>query len=277
MSFAVRHDLDLRRSVRTALAAVYIAIAAIGGAAYVQQKSDAQSNQPTQSPASDQKQAGSQSRTASIQYTQAQASSGRELYRKNCASCHGNQLQGGAGAPLAGAAFTTKWSDRTVKDLYTFVHQSMPMSAPGSLSDQQYSDIIAYILQRNGFPSGSAQLTAQSSMDLKLQASPAKTSERGLAVSQQNKDTQTDWHAGETQEAKPPSSSGPTQAELDRADDDTHSWLMYNKGYQGHRYSKLAQIDTRSASQVRARCVRFKPERPALFNPVRWSTIARCT
>jgi PQQ-dependent dehydrogenase (methanol/ethanol family) len=219
------------------------------------QQSDTQSNsQQSNQPAAGQP---AQSAASGVSFTQAQATSGRELYRKNCAACHGSQLQGGAGAALAGNAFSSKWSDRTVKDLYTFVHQSMPMSAPGSLSDQQYADIIAYVLQRNDFQPGDQQLTAQSMPDAKIQPpgqAAASAGGRGVAVAQQGSKPQVDWHAGETQQAKSPGSTGPTQAELDRADDDMRSWLMYNKGYEGHRYSKLSQIDTHTAKDVRAVC-----------------------
>ena len=37
-----------------------------------------------------------------------------------------------------------------------------------------------------------------------------------------------------------PSTQGPTQAEMDKADTDPNQWLTSNKGYLGYRYSKLA-------------------------------------
>ena len=54
---------------------------------------------------------------------------------------------------------------------------------------------------------------------------------------------------------KQPSTSKPTQDELDRADTDTSNWLLYNKGYQAHRYSSLAQIDRSNASALRPLCL----------------------
>ena len=38
--------------------------------------------------------------------------------------------------------------------------RSMPLGAAGSLTGQEYLDIVAYILQTNGYPSGSDDLSA---------------------------------------------------------------------------------------------------------------------
>jgi polar amino acid transport system substrate-binding protein len=35
----------------------------------------------------------------------------------------------------------------------------MPATQPGSLSHDDYTDIMAYVLAQNGFPAGSAALT----------------------------------------------------------------------------------------------------------------------
>src|SRR5271166_2320047 len=51
-----------------------------------------------------------------------------------------------------------------------------------------------------------------------------------------------------------PSTRGPSQAELDGADDATDSWLMYNKGYRGERYSSLAQINVDNAASLHPVC-----------------------
>lgn len=67
----------------------------------------------------------------------------------------------GAGAdvpPLADAAFLREWSGRTVGDLFDLIKMTMPENAPGTLSDRAYADLVAYILQANGFPAGSQSL-----------------------------------------------------------------------------------------------------------------------
>jgi hypothetical protein len=43
-------------------------------------------------------------------------------------------------------------------DLFQRIQQTMPQTAPHSLSDQTYIDIIAYILSANGLPAGGPDL-----------------------------------------------------------------------------------------------------------------------
>jgi hypothetical protein len=45
-----------------------------------------------------------------------------------------------------------------VFDLYDLISNTMPMNDPGTLSSQEYIDVIAYILKLNGVPAGKAEL-----------------------------------------------------------------------------------------------------------------------
>ncbi|GGR07311.1 pyrroloquinoline quinone-dependent dehydrogenase [Deinococcus ruber] len=47
---------------------------------------------------------------------------------------------------------------------------------------------------------------------------------------------------------------GPTQDDLNNADQATDSWLMYNKGYMGQRYSPLDQINASNAANLQKTC-----------------------
>jgi alcohol dehydrogenase (cytochrome c) len=81
---------------------------------------------------------------------------GKAVYEKSCAACHGGELQGGGEAPpLKGAAFLANWKGKSAA-LYSFIHQSMPPGAGGSLSDTDYRAVTAYILQANGVENGAA-------------------------------------------------------------------------------------------------------------------------
>jgi hypothetical protein len=62
------------------------------------------------------------------------------------------------GPPLAGEYFKDTWSGRTVRAFYDRA-KAMPPAAPGSLPDDVYADIIAYVLQVNGFQTGDAKLS----------------------------------------------------------------------------------------------------------------------
>ena len=101
-------------------------------------------------------------------FTAGQAKRGQELYAKECASCHGNDLTGGESAPaLAGPGFLSNWTTQTVGDLFERTRVSMPDNDPGKLSRAQVADVVAYLLSANGFPEGKAELDKQTEV-LKL-------------------------------------------------------------------------------------------------------------
>lgn len=91
-------------------------------------------------------------RAAPPPFTAEQAEAGENVYRGACAPCHGSALDGTLGPPLLGKAFRANWyaGDRTLGDLFEQIARNMPMTAPGSLSREQYAAVTAFILQRNG-------------------------------------------------------------------------------------------------------------------------------
>jgi quinoprotein glucose dehydrogenase len=92
-------------------------------------------------------------------YTVEQARRGQDLYRQNCADCHGQNLTGGEMAPpLAGSEFVDQWESQTVGDLFERIRTTMPLDSPGRLSPSVISDITAYILRGNSFPVGREEL-----------------------------------------------------------------------------------------------------------------------
>jgi mono/diheme cytochrome c family protein len=93
-------------------------------------------------------------------YSDAQASRGQALYVENCAICHAGSLAGTDAAPaLTGPAFTGKWHNKPLDDLFEFMQTAMPVQSPGGLSRQQNADILAYMLRWAKFPSGQTELT----------------------------------------------------------------------------------------------------------------------
>jgi mono/diheme cytochrome c family protein len=100
-------------------------------------------------------------------YTEEQAEGARLIYLGACASCHGRRMNGAPDVadmqpapPLAGTAFMRSWRGSTVGSLFEFTRTSMPISNPGQFSDQQYIDIIAYMLSYHGAPAGNERLPA---------------------------------------------------------------------------------------------------------------------
>ena len=63
-------------------------------------------------------------------YSVAQATRGQEIYKAQCAECHGNALEGTVGSPLAGDTFLSDWSARTLLALVDKIQKTMPFSAP---------------------------------------------------------------------------------------------------------------------------------------------------
>jgi mono/diheme cytochrome c family protein len=92
-------------------------------------------------------------------YTQEQSTRGDEMYLQTCVSCHGPTMEGGEMAPgLADGAFKANWNGMTVGDIYDRIREGMPPDNPGMLSRQQISDILARVLNANGFPAGDKEL-----------------------------------------------------------------------------------------------------------------------
>lgn len=92
-------------------------------------------------------------------YTDAQAKRGAEIYNKRCESCHGGDLAGSEQAPsLTGAEFSLNWDDLAVGALSDRIRISMPQDEPGALTRAQSADVVAYLLSKGGFPTGSAEL-----------------------------------------------------------------------------------------------------------------------
>ena len=98
-------------------------------------------------------------------YTEEQAKRGEEVYKKECAACHGAELTGGESAPpLTGGAFQANWNGLTLGDLFDRIRKTMPQSKPSSLTRQQDSDVLAFMLSVNKFPAGKTELYRQSEM-----------------------------------------------------------------------------------------------------------------
>lgn len=98
-------------------------------------------------------------------YTEEQAKRGETVYKKECGACHGEMLTGGESAPpLTGGSFQANWNGLTLGDLFDRIRKTMPQSKPGSLTRQQGSDVLAFMLSMNKFPAGKTELYRQSEM-----------------------------------------------------------------------------------------------------------------
>jgi hypothetical protein len=95
-------------------------------------------------------------------FTTAQADRGRSAFQKNCSACHGPTLGGAEGPALVGDVFWQKWEGQTVDDLVRYVKTRMPEDDADSVADDVKLDIVALILDSNGFPAGPDELKSSS-------------------------------------------------------------------------------------------------------------------
>ena len=89
--------------------------------------------------------------TKSGVYTAAQARRGEDTYMSICVACHPS-------GTYSTPAFKATWSGRSLADLYALISETMPKEAPGSLSPEEYAQVIAYILKVNGMPAGESDI-----------------------------------------------------------------------------------------------------------------------
>jgi alcohol dehydrogenase (cytochrome c) len=194
--------------------------------------------------------AGAQERPVQVlSYQDQQATAGAAVYGASCASCHGLTLQGAAGPALSGAGFQKSWmaGTRTARSLFDNVSTTMPANAPGSLSSGSVLDVLAYILFKNGVPSGPRALE-MAGLDVPVPAASNTLAAIGRAATA---------HAlplpQGPSEVATASGTKPTDDELLNVA--AADWLTYNRDYAGDRFSPLAQITADNAASLQPRCL----------------------
>jgi len=180
-------------------------------------------------------------------FSAAQSARGETVYTAHCATCHGATLSGQAGPALTGTAFQAYLTgSKTAYGLYDFTAKQMPADKPGSLSQADYLAVTAFILARNGYPSGTAPLSVANAKSESLTAahvaSPASNTDEIVRV-------------------PPPATTEfaplPAGANVNVTDDmmlagspDGANWLLQGRTYDNQRYSPLAQIDASNVASL---------------------------
>ena len=96
----------------------------------------------------------------------AQLARGEEVYRAQCYACH--EVEGSIGVELSSRVLRYY---ENAGALLAYTRLTMPYSAPGSLSEQEYLDLVAYLVDSRGLAGGFV-LTARSA-DSVILAAPA--------------------------------------------------------------------------------------------------------
>ena len=104
-------------------------------------------------------------------------SEGKQVYERQCASCHGSNGLGGSSEELAGGnhKLTDPNPDKTIgtywpyaTTLFDFVRRSMPPNSPNALSNDQIYAVCAYLLHLNGIIQETAEMNATTLTQVKM-------------------------------------------------------------------------------------------------------------
>jgi mono/diheme cytochrome c family protein len=105
-----------------------------------------------------------------VSFTADQVNTGSDIYSERCVQCHGDKLDNGefGGAPLNGSYFRKHWGGGSVAALIGYMKAKMPPDRPGSLTDQTYADLAAFLLDANDYPKGDKELPSDTDAQQKL-------------------------------------------------------------------------------------------------------------
>ena len=174
-------------------------------------------------------------------YTAAQAAAGRAAYQANCATCHGADLTGqGSAAPLTGGLFMGSWGDKTAGEFLSFLQGAMPPGNPGSLGDQNYLNIVAFLLDYNGARPGNQVLAANSRIAIRSVATGQRSAQIAQAPPAAGGRGGAPAPRGLTVTGEVKNYTPVTDAMM--RNPDPSDWLMLRHDYHANNYSTLNQI-----------------------------------
>ena len=99
-------------------------------------------------------------------FTSAQAARGKAHFAAACAECHGADLISPNRPPLKGQRFLDHWTEGRLDALFARI-KSMPSRA--NLNESAYVEVLAFLLDANGFPTGTRDLDAEAISDTWVQ------------------------------------------------------------------------------------------------------------
>ena len=68
---------------------------------------------------------------------------------------------------------------RPLAELFSYLKSNMPQDNPGSLADDDYASVVAFILQLNAMPAGEKSLPGDSLALAKIRAAPLDSTRKG--------------------------------------------------------------------------------------------------
>jgi hypothetical protein len=88
-------------------------------------------------------------------YTPQQVEDGKNAYASDCKGCHDLKFY---------RDMWKVWVDKPLLGFWYTIVAEMPMDNPGSLSDTEYTNVVANILSEMGFPAGDTPLDPNNGM-----------------------------------------------------------------------------------------------------------------
>lgn len=187
-------------------------------------------------------------------FTEEQAAAGLVAYRTYCASCHQADLGGmNEARPLAGPDFMNVWVERTAQQLIEYTQLTMPTSPgiPGSLGQQTYVEVVAFLLQANGAQPSDETLTATTTAvigEIADGVMPDAVRQAAASALPAGQAPATSGLTGLTLEGAIEELEPVTDAML--RDPDPDDWLMIRGNYQAWNYSPLTDINRENVGEL---------------------------
>jgi alcohol dehydrogenase (cytochrome c) len=162
-----------------------------------------------------------------------QAEAGALAFGSNCAACHGVNLEGTTLGPLlSGNSFLQRWGTQTPALLLNNIQTNMPPGGNEGISDGDYLNIVAHILNVNGVDGAITALSADTDFTITENISSIANRQRREPESPQGVTI-----AGTVENFVPV-----TDAMLENPD--PGDWPMHRRDYYAHSYSPLDQINS---------------------------------
>ena len=172
-----------------------------------------------------------------------QVEAGAEAYATNCAICHGANLEGSTLGPLlSGFSWVRRWGTQTPTLLLGNIQANMPPGGNESITEEDYLNIVAHMLQVNGVDGITEALSASSDFVIEDNIS--------RMVAQRNR-------------SEPPAPEGLTVngntedfipfiplTDAMLRDPDPADWPMMRRNFYAHSYSPLDQINTETVKNL---------------------------
>jgi alcohol dehydrogenase (cytochrome c) len=168
---------------------------------------------------------------------------GRSIYLQQCASCHGENLNGTFGPPVKGDGFRSKWEVRGPAELLAFITQRMPPAGPSSLPPAAYAVVTEYLLAENGLKSANTNTgNSFSPRSTQPQSGNSGSQDKAVYIDQSYRDA----IARRAESTNRMSSVSEAMLRMPPDGD----WLQWRRVDSGFGYSPLTEINRGNAARV---------------------------